>query len=920
MRSNALGAHWLRIALFGAWLCLSSPEAQVRSAEVDSHARGAGGETPPTAAPMLVHTQALAESGFMGFLPWSSAPLAPPAAPSSGDEPNPSVFAASDRMLAAPSPSPVGGWLGSLGNLWRGPVRMLQAGPPLAADDQFVWGPNVGRFDIGGYLAGRDSALAEYAPDIELWASYSSVNPKILIALLELQHGWVSGLDPALPADQVRHTIERTAMRLASAFYEHLHVWGSRRPAFGPAPAVGPVIQFADGTAGALPPNESSATVALTAIIAAEVPASQFQIMGAGGFESTYAALFPGGDLLAENYSINPQSVPPEALLQFPFPLGATWVASGPHSWNGGSYPPPYSSLDFFVGGGTCSSPPNAYTVAAAYGEAYWPQGYSCWLELDHANGWVTSYYHLQNLYSGAPLGRGAKVGTIACETCAGGFATGPHVHFSLKYNGAYASLEGVKLSGWTVHVGSAPYTGGSYERGDQVLSPYVSLLNDYQSYYFTGYRSVRTFGNGTGDIDRLKIRMTDYSLGAPADVGKTDFTIEWWMKANPGENATGAAGCGANDAWRRGNILLDRDRFGQDRDYGVSLAGGRVVFGVGGNPSGQLSLCGSKVIADGKWHHVAVQRRASDGWLWIYVDGVLEAQGDGPDGDISYPDGAAVSNGCDGPCLNDPFLVIGAEKHGVDPTLRSFSGWIDELRISTVLRYSANFTPAAAPFASDANTATLYHFDDSPGNTAYDTSGALGGPSNASLRIGGSPAGPVWSNEVPFDLPTPTPSPTSTLHPSITPTVTPTPSRTPTASPTPSATPTSSRTPTVTPTLTYTATSTPTPTKTPSATATPPPTATSLPTHTPTPTNTATPPPTNTSTATPPPTNTATPGSPADLNQDGQVNVLDAQLCINVFLGTENDPLIVARADQNGDGAVNVLDVQLVVNAVLSG
>lgn len=919
MKRIGPGAPWLRIALFGAWLCISPHGAVARAADP---ARGAGGDAVPQAAPMLVHAQALAETAFMRFLPWSSSPLASPAAHSPGSGSDPSAFAAAEGMLAAPSPSPDGGWLGSLGNLWRGPVRTLQAGPQLAVDDQFVWGPNVGRFDIQGYLAGRGSALADYSADIELWASYSSVNPKILIALLELQHGWVSGPAPALPADQVRQTIERTAMRLASAFYEHLHVWGSRRPSFGPVPVAGPVIQFADGSAGALPASESSATVALAAIIAAEMPADQFQIQGAGGFETTYSALFPTDDLLAANNPINPQAVPPAALFQFPFPLGATWAASGPHSWNGGSYPPPYSSLDFFVGGGTCSSPPNAYAVAAAYGEAYWPQGYSCWLELDHANGWVTSYYHLQNLYSGAPLGRGAKVGTIACETCAGGFATGPHVHFSLKFNGAYASLEGVKLSGWTVHVGSVPYTSGSYERGSQLLSPYVSLLNDYQSYYFTGYRSLRTFGNGAGDIDRLKIRMTDYSLGAPANVGKTDFTIEWWIKANPGENATGAANCGANDAWRSGNILLDRDRFGQNRDYGVSLAGGRVLFGVGGNPSGQLSLCGSSVITDGSWHHVAVQRRASDGWMWLYVDGVLEAQGDGPDGDISYPDSAAVSDGCNGPCVNDPFLVIGAEKHGVDPTLRSFSGWIDELRISTVLRYSTAFTPAAQPFVTDANTAALYHFDDSPGNTAYDTSGALGGPSNASLRFGGSPAGPLWSSEVPFDLPTPTPSPTATLHPSITPTVTATATRTPSATATPSATP--SFTPTATPTATRTPTVTPSPTLAPSATATPQPTATASPTRTPTPTNTPTPTPTpsptRTPTATPPPTNTPSPGAPADINQDGQVNVLDAQLCINVFLGTETNPLIVARADQNADGTVNVLDVQLVVNAVLSG
>jgi hypothetical protein len=40
----------------------------------------------------------------------------------------------------------------------------------------------------------------------------------------------------------------------------------------------------------------------------------------------------------------------------------------------------------------------------------------------------------------------------------------------------------------------------------------------------------------------------------------------------------------------------------------------------------------------------------------------------------------------------------------------------------------------------------------------------------------------------------------------------------------------------------------------------------------------------------------------------------------VNVFLGTESDPDTSNSADVNGDGEVNVLDVQLVVNAYLEG
>ena len=55
------------------------------------------------------------------------------------------------------------------------------------------------------------------------------------------------------------------------------------------------------------------------------------------------------------------------------------------------------------------------------------------------------------------------------------------------------------------------------------------------------------------------------------------------------------------------------------------------------------------------------------------------------------------------------------------------------------------------------------------------------------------------------------------------------------------------------------------------------------------------------------------------DLNRDGQVDVLDVQLCVYVFLGSQTEPEIVARADVNGDGMVNVLDAQAMANAHLS-
>jgi hypothetical protein len=259
---------------------------------------------------------------------------------------------------------------------------------------------------------------------------------------------------------------------------------------------------------------------------------------------------------------------------------------------------------------------------------------------------------------------------------------------------------------------------------------------------------SLRFFGNGVNDIDRVKIAIDDPPR--PADVGATDFTIEFWINASALENTAAAITCGANYNWIFGNTIIDRDRFGENRGYGVSIAGGMIAFGLICDNSifpSTWTICGVTNVLNEQWHHVAVQRRRSDGWMWLYVDGQVEAQVDGPDGDISYPDGVVTS------FPNDPFIVIGAEKHDAGPQFPSYSGGIDELRISNVLRYSTNFTSSLQPFIPDSNTVALYHFDEGTGDIINDVSGALGGPSHGVRRFGGDPPGPIWVTDTPLPV-----------------------------------------------------------------------------------------------------------------------------------------------------------------------
>lgn len=267
---------------------------------------------------------------------------------------------------------------------------------------------------------------------------------------------------------------------------------------------------------------------------------------------------------------------------------------------------------------------------------------------------------------------------------------------------------------------------------------------------------ALRFFGNGVDDIDRVKIRIDDPELpddpGPPVDIGATDFTIELWLRALPGENMAQGNSCSVN-SWIEGNIVVDRDRFGQPRAYGLSISDRRLVFGIDA-VGGSVSICGAAIVDDGIWHHVAIQRSLG-GAMSLYVDGVLDAIGTDPGGDVSYPDDGIPGPFCSGaPCTNsDPFIVLAAEKHDAGSDFPSFSGWLDELRFSDILRYSGNAFPRpTAPFTTDGATVGLYHFDEGLGDVVGDTSGAPGGPSAGERRFGGSPTGPLWVvSDLPF-------------------------------------------------------------------------------------------------------------------------------------------------------------------------
>lgn len=131
----------------------------------------------------------------------------------------------------------------------------------------------------------------------------------------------------------------------------------------------------------------------------------------------------------------------------------------------------------------------------------------------------------------------------------------------------------------------------------------------------------------------------------------------------------------------------------------------GRMTFYTGGS-GGELRLFAGSVIVESTtaistntWYHVAVCRDSSNEFR-LYVNGVEE---DSATSSVTISTVAST--------------LIGRGRGG---TSRYVDGHIDEVRISSVARYTANFTPQTQPFQNDDDTLLLMHMDGKDGDVGF--------------------------------------------------------------------------------------------------------------------------------------------------------------------------------------------------------
>lgn len=166
---------------------------------------------------------------------------------------------------------------------------------------------------------------------------------------------------------------------------------------------------------------------------------------------------------------------------------------------------------------------------------------------------------------------------------------------------------------------------------------------------------------DGTGD--NLQVASPSTSL---IDWYSSSFTVEYWIRATSFTQAptTGApvvvgnmTPTSATNYWSFGPISNGTVRF-------YYFNGSTVTLTTAGTISTSI------------WTHLAFVNNANS--LTIYIDGVAAATG-------------AIS-GTPQSSTGTPFAVGQFNNTG-------YAGYIDDLRLTTSARYTANFTPPAAPF-----------------------------------------------------------------------------------------------------------------------------------------------------------------------------------------------------------------------------
>ena len=361
------------------------------------------------------------------------------------------------------------------------PHRLANTTVPqkVLPDSEVIYSPSAADFDVEAYVNQAGGYLSEYrewlgttqwtsgAEIVERLALENSINPRLLLALLEYQSGWVYGQ----PANIAQEDYPLGKVELArKGLYTQL-VWAINHLSvgfYGWREGLVTEIRFSDGVMARLAPDLNAGTVALQYYFAQAYDTVGWvqALDAANGMPALYERMFesPWVRALEVEPLYPPDLSQPDLIL--PFLIGQYWsYTGGPHgAWE---HDGARAALDFAPGStesGCVKS--DTWAVAMAPGLVVRSGHGVVVLDLDgdgmEQTGWNILYLHLTAIK--VEVGEWVELSDLLGHpSCEGGMATGTHIHIARKYNGEWIPADGplpFVLSGWQAHAGSEVYLG----------------------------------------------------------------------------------------------------------------------------------------------------------------------------------------------------------------------------------------------------------------------------------------------------------------------------------------------------------------------------------------------------------------------------------------------------------------------------
>ena len=336
-------------------------------------------------------------------------------------------------------------------------------------------------------------------------------------------------------------------------------------------------------------------------------------------------------------------------------------------------------------------------------------------------------WYHIALVKSGSTLTLYHN-GTVQTATTIAGSMDSSSTLFNSSSNnlGAYSNGN-FSVNGWLDEVRistSARYTAGFTPS----TTPFVNDANTLLLIHADGTDGSTVFrdDNGTGRtskgitaIGNAQISTAQSKFGGASSLydgngdylqlaNSSDFnftgnyTIEgWWYQ--PTNVAAGIY-----------PTLIATGAVGDNKGWMISSepTTNKIAFITSPNGSSGMSvLLYSGNLSAATWNHWAVVRSSSV--LTLYINGTASGSTYTTTGNSiasTYP--LYIGGGVGG--LSDNNFSSSSA------TVVNLNGYLDEIRISNIARYTATFTPSTTPFQNDANTLLLLHMDGTNASTVF--------------------------------------------------------------------------------------------------------------------------------------------------------------------------------------------------------